>query len=426
MATPLAIPIATVAQRKITLTTLTVTAILGVGVKLGSVSVLDELGLAVFFLGYLLSGTPSVKLHDVNNLCLAYFAFIYLIGFLSSGNINALRYAVMAFLIIVAVNVPHLDSPSKRAIEIASYLFIILTIVLPVVGLIASYEEAWWQDWVWSGTAYAAYGTFISASLLVWYGGIGRCLIVACLVIASGVLNDSRTTILLSVLLVFPLVRVFKRTVGNVHRLKLMYVIMTTIVLLFVLVLIWQFLGAENDSELMSVTERVVGVTWQTVENLISGDTEQDLDRQLSNKVALDLMDENIFRFLFGAGGFSHQYDLLDRGLSYSGTKVRPTGVPAVIFDGGVMFMALILLSAFSASWMALKSRVDVLGKIFLSIIPIASVLMLFITNMLDCTLFWLVLRPGFLSKMFSLSAPRESISVISVPQGRSAKTAAR
>ena len=343
-------------------------------------------------------------MYEVYNLCLAYFAFVYLIGFLLSWNINALRYVAIAFLIIFSVNLKVLDTPSLRPMEWVSYLFIIFTIAMPVIGILGGYEEAWWQDWLWSGTAYAAFGTFISASILLWYGNIRRFFIVVFLVLASGVLNDSRTTLLLGVTLVLPLMRVFskdRRIIGNTRQSNLRSVITSVAALLLLLAMTYQFLDTEGVSEAWDVAWRVSAVTWQTAEDLISGDTERDLDRSLSNQAALDLMNENIFHFLFGAGGLSHQYDLLDRGLSYSGTKVRPTGVPAVVFDGGAMLMVLMFFSAVTSSWIAFKKTTDVCGRLFLSIIPIISFLMLFVANMLDCTLFWLVLKPGFLSKIF-------------------------
>lgn len=382
---------------------LMITVILGTGVKLGPVAVLDEVGLLIFGVSYLLIrrrlSIPSID--NIYNLCLGYFSFVYLIGFVSSLNVNALRYVVMPIMIILGVNLKLMDAPSVRTMEVISYIYIILTLVWPVFGLVSGYAEAWWQDWIWTGTTYATFGLFMSASILIWYGGLIRSIIVLLLVFVSGVLNDSRLTLLLGVLLLLPLIRLLLSRRREVHVSKRRRILGRIMNVALFLVVLTVFFRLFSDDEIGPRVPIVVENVMQTVVDLVERNPEQDVDRLDWNRASLDLLSENMFHFLFGAGGLSHQYDMMGRGLSSSEARIRPTGIPAIVFDGGILLLGLIFVSALSSALYLIRKRPDVLGGIFLASIPIVSFLILFVVNMLDCVLFWLVFKPGFLSKIF-------------------------
>ena len=394
------------ARRRDTLTLLALSALLGVGIKLGSVAVLDEVGLGIFFLLRWTRGRRlALRLRNPYDLCLFYFGWAYLIGFVTSGNVNALRYVAIAALIMWTGDPRLLEPPSRRLIEAASWIFIAITIAIPLVGFTRQLPIAWWQEWLWSGTAYASFGVFVAASILVWRGGLRRFGLVVFLVFASAILNDSRTTFLLSGLLAFPMLRILARPRSTVRRPRpgiVRALSATAAAAAFVVVIGSRYFDHVDIEDF----NRTLGALWGSVDAWAAGDPVFDSSRRDMNQTTLDLAGENVLHFVFGAGGLSHQHDMLGLVLTRSGAIVRPTGLPAVIFDGGALLFALMAVSTLIAAWMAFAQRTDLVGGLYLAAIPVVSFALIAVTNLLESTLFWLILKPGFVPMLFADAHP--------------------
>ena len=167
--------------------------------------------------------------------------------------------------------------------------------------------------------------------------------------------------------------------------------------------LIFVFIIASLSSILINYNQEINSVyksTRATVMDLTSDTkTDRDSDRQNNIRAVASLMTDDPFTFIFGSGLTSHQYELAAYLNKSADNKVRPSGVPAVVFDGGIIYLLLIFICACNSMLQFLShylNNIISLRSLFICLVVIInSFLVLFITNTTDLMLWWAVILSG-------------------------------
>jgi hypothetical protein len=366
-------------------TFLYVFSILGAGFKLGSVAVLDEIGLIVFSIRTVFNNKIRLQF-SIFHLLLLYFMFISLQG-IYYENINSLRYILIPVLLLIYTGHEN-NLLNVKYLIITCFSFIFLNIILPIYGFINLFEVAYWQDWLWTGTAYSSIAVYISGVILIGFLEKNSSkFAVVVMVILAAILTDSRFLSALSLILILSLMFLPKKKSGKrrVFNSKYLYIILVSIALLV----------AFNRNEMFS---GVVGSVIATATQ-ISSDDNRDSDRKENISAVIQLSVDDTWHFLFGHGTLSHQVDL-SKYMDKSGDgKVRPIGFTAIIFDGGLVLLALITLSAIQTLYMTIRrvylNRVPFYLMLLYSSLPVVGLLSIFITNTLDMIIWWLIMAPN-------------------------------
>jgi len=368
------------------------------GVKLGPIAVLDEIGLII---SSIIKIRYPIKIHvDIFTITLFYFILIYLAGFLISRNINTLRFIVIGLLLIGYGDLKA-SSLARKSILISAVFYLLLTMIIPLFGFHYGLDIAWWQQGIWTGTAYSSIGIFVSAILIVTLTNYNLYSFLAIIsMYLIGILTDSRYTILLTciVLLVYFLKIMSDNSLFNIMKRVAEFLVL--IVLFTILVL--DFLGF-NYSDLYTIQQIQVKSVTSTVFSLVTDDGTRDQDRKDMNAAVFSLTSDSPLTALFGSGGLSHQKDMTTYVRASSDGRVRPVGFPAIVFDGGWIFFFLIFAcSTKSLINIFLKYKTTPLFiKAAAMSFPFVAFLSVFITNTLDAVLFWIMISPVGLSSFF-------------------------
>ena len=76
-------------------------------------------------------------------------------------------------------------------------------------------------------------------------------------------------------------------------------------------------------------------------------------------------------------------------------SRVRPTGFPAIVFDGGLIFLFLFILNYLSIIFLIFKNKLRNNYQTLLALgVPTISMLNIFITNTLEMIMWWYALSP--------------------------------
>ena len=113
--------------------------------------------------------------------------------------------------------------------------------------------------------------------------------------------------------------------------------------IIFSLITLFNTYSQEITSAYQSVQKTIIELTTET------NSTERDSDRQANVKAIGSLMNDDPFKFLFGSGLTSHQYELSAYMDKSADDKIRPSGVPAVVFDGGIIYLMIIFVCALNS-----------------------------------------------------------------------------
>ena len=369
-------------------------ALMGMGIKILPVPVVDEIALYAVCAGYLMRFGRYEVSHPVHNLLFLYLALLSILGLFMTGNINTVRMTCLAFGMLIFVNAKKSYAVNNALLVISAYAYLIMTILLPLLGNSLGLKVAWWQDWLWTGTAYSAFGIFFSGLIILYrtkeWSGILSTLLVGW----SGVLNDSRLTMLYFYLLVLMVARkAFKSYLGGLmlFRLRRDLLLLTLGLAAILFANIGKFRNKEYDV-------KIVGAFTAATNTLKGGNAGSDQGRKDQDEAVFALMKRNPAHLVFGHGWLTHQREMLNYGISADSSMkiVRPTGFPAMIFDGGLILFALLSWCAFESGITGFRLAAEPGDRLILFLLPLLSIAALLITNLFDATLFWLTLVPGF------------------------------
>lgn len=361
--------------------------------KLGPVPIVDEVALII---DYFVNKRWKNKLRtDFFGLLMFWLLLISLAGFFY-GSINALRFIVLSILLLFF---PKNDALSGcvnfKSIICASWSVILLYFFILAFSEFQGYKIAWWQDYLFTGTAYAALPVYVAAVFLMIYysNNVLANYIILLIVLSAAVFADSRFGLMTVSYLFF--VYVFVKR----EKLTLSGVVSKYVFLAFPLILTFLFTDVGG-----LVFLKVKSVYLTIVDMFPAGAGERDFDRKRHLSVIVDLVGNDFFHFLFGKGMFTHQYDLLEYLPSGSDGKVRPTGLPAIIFDGGFIMLLLVLfnsmITAFFLLFQYVKKRLPFYDFSLLLSFPFWAIISVPITNGMDMVLWWLMISPGGLTVM--------------------------
>ena len=161
----------------------------------------------------------------------------------------------------------------------------------------------------------------------------------------------------------------------------------------------------KNDS-----TRPIVLGTFKTFTDIFQPATEydelRDIDRRIMNSTVQERLGGSTFEAIFGTGNMSHQtemnsyinqsvYQLELDNLIQTKSRVRPTGFPAIVFDGGLIFLFLFILNYLSIIFLIFKNKLRNNYQTLLALgVPTISMLNIFITNTLEMIMWWYALSP--------------------------------
>lgn len=283
---------------------------------------------------------------------------------------------------------------SKNTFLTVGLSYLGICIGLYMFGISYGLPVAWWQEYLWTGTAYSAFVIFIiiAISLLNSFTMNQRLLFLG-LGFLSGAAMDSRLAFLL-ILTLFPFV--FNGKKRSKSAKGLLSVLKSFFIFIFILLSLSSLFITYNK-EITSVFKSA-----QTTIIDLSDTTnrsDRDSDRQDNLRAVGSLMIDEPFKFVFGSGLTSHQYELSAYLNKSSDNKVRPSGLPAVVFDGGIVYLLIILACAFNSILQFIShylSNLISLRSLFIfTAVIMNSLLVLLITNTTDLMLWWAVILSG-------------------------------
>lgn len=360
--------------------------VFGSGPKFFGVTILDEI-VAIYALFIRLS-TGNLflnKQHLVERILLAYLLLITLVGSFSTQNINTSRYFIIVIFLIfhgshATFNINSMIVAAKAFL--ASYFAIVF------VGNIFDFPIAFWQDSLWTGTSYAAVFSLFSAWLCILFAkNIVNASLIIFFYLIIAMLADSRLQIILAVALIPAIFSIAQRQRGGrIEYKKVVGVcILSTVVLL-----IFNFTSDVLEIDSFQSVKA-------TLFELAEGDAERDADRKDSINASLNWASDHPFQFITGMGILTHQVELTNYypPSSYGDNKIRPVGVSAMIVDGGIIVLFLILLNVFITFSRIQYARGSMFLKLSATLVLVLVLASIMIVNLFDSILFWLIIMPS-------------------------------
>lgn len=377
------------------------------GPKILGIPVVDEVGAVYFVFSKLKSGQTHPTLANINKLLFVYLAIISIVGSVSYLNPNALRFFVIAVFFLAIGS----DARWLRigALITAAKAYCILYFAIVLAGEIAGLQVAYWQDYLWAGTTYAAVGSFLAVWVWLMFASGWRDILLALLLyLATAVMADSRLQLLLGALLLFPILTFVSRKKKN----PVLFV-----ATLFVSVsAATATLSIPIDVEVSGPVANLIESASLTANAFVSGETEdRDQDRLDSNLAAVSWVADNPILSVTGLGILSHQR-VLGRYVDASADeRVRPVGTVAVLIDGGLLLAGMIVAATFVSTFQIIGANVPLLPKLAAVLLPLVMLIALVIVNLLDSVVFWLVVSPsGFLPAILEEWRARYAVSTMS------------
>ena len=366
---------------------------IGSSLKLLPAAVWDELHIFL---------TSFHKIKWPTNIALQLLLFwqIYMI-FISLANgygqsITFLRYGLVFVGLVLLKNYYRslLIAFSKNFFFMIGLMYFGISIGLYIFGIALGLPVAWWQETLWVGTAYSAFVIYIIIAIILMNSfSINQRLIFLGLGFVSGVLMDSRLVfVLLFTLLPF----IFSGDKKSNLKKSLFSSIRSFLFFVFIISSLSSVLinyNKEINSVFKSTQATIYDLTSET------NSTDRDADRRDNIRAVASLMNDDPFTFIFGSGLTSHQYELSEYLDNSADNKVRPSGVPAVVFDGGIIYLLLIFICACNSILQFISYYLNNLISFrtlsILALVITNSFIVLFITNTTDLMLWWAVILSG-------------------------------
>lgn len=307
-----------------------------------------------------------------------------------------------------------IKSVSKNAFMTVAYAYLCVSILLYVVGTALNLPVAWWQEFLWVGTAYSAYVIYLLVGLVFMLSNIlSTRLIFIITAYGAGIAMDSRLALFLITTLI-PLIGfgLAARPQG-LSPMKWFYRVVAIVVF------------SVGASTIIAENIDLAVQNYKSVEatfvDLMSDDNRdnRDVDRQQNLLAVVSLFDSRPINFFIGTGLTSHQYELSEFLDTSSDGRIRPTGVPAIVFDGGIIYLTIILMCALNSVFKALVFGINGTVKPWVSLLWMSlifnTLVVVFLTNTTDLMLWWAVLLSGSIinKDLFKIHKPEKSVDIV-------------
>ena len=360
--------------------------VFGQGLKLGPINFLDELALAIG----LIREKKLPKLKFKFNIAFyfgLYFFIINILGFFIFNELNAIRLSFIGLLLMFTSSYK-IDFFSKKSI-LAFWLYPTVIIIICVFEILNGIHY-WHQEWLWSGSAYSALGIVVSAIFASIFYNKSPFLALLHLIISivAAIITDSRTTLIfiLGLLFIWILEKINK-TFKTTKNLFIGFIFFTIIIVLII------YTNELYIDQLDAAIDTI---------NFILGNSYRASDQDRFNQMAVIgdyLSQANFFNIIFGHGGESYKFILVDfMGADTNAIRkvVRPTGFPAFIVMGGLLFTLGIYSKITISMLKPFFSRKFYFKMIFtnmkLSYLYIVLFIFPFITNVMDSVLYFIII----------------------------------
>lgn len=362
--------------------------IYGCGPKIFGIAILDEIVTIYALFSRLLTGKLLIVNHHwAERALIIYFLLISLTGFIHTQNINIFRYFVIVIFLLFYGPRTTFSIGSMIA---GAKAFLVTYLIITFFGHIFDLPVAFWQESLWVGTAYAAVFSLFSAWLCILFAkNAANSSLIVSIYLLGAILADSRLQILLAGALVPAFFSNVSRDFGGkIYSKK----IVSSVALFIVTSLLVAFaVGFSKNAD---------GNIFQSVESsfldlVTNDDNERDADRKDLIKASLNWAEDHPFKLISGTGILAHQLELKKYLPESNDGVVRPTGFPAMIVDGGIIFLFLILLNAFITFMRIMRARIPTLPKLSTILVLVLTFGSIVIVNPFDAILFWLIIMPS-------------------------------
>ena len=382
-----------------------ITQVIGSSLKIIQTAAWDEIH--IFLTSFYKK--PTLPLSISFLLLLFWQIYMILLAFAAGYgfSITFYRYALVSTSLFFLVNYYRqlLTAQSSTIFTFVGFGYMIIYLLIIYINKSQNLEAASWQDWyvhgIWAGTAYTAYTIYIIVGLIfILNNNLKVRISILFLAYFIAFATDSRLTLLLIILLTpfigFDL-RLKRKTEWRIDYNELFKRLLYIIITLGMIFIFFYNQGKINQQ--ISFANQQLNSAKLTVENLMFQESEKDIDRINNIKAVKSLAEDNTFNFILGSGLTSHQYELLPYMNPSSDGKVRPTGFPAVVFDGGIIYFLIIVLCAITSILKilnyALLKLIPFWKAILWSTIIFNSIVVLFVVNVTDLMLWWAVILSG-------------------------------
>ena len=372
--------------------------VIGSSLKIIGVAFLDELHI-------LFSPIYKIKITTSNlplMLLILYQIYMIIIGFAGGYGYSLVFYRY----ILVFISIIFLVSYYRRFLTAkSSTIFTIVGFGYLVIYLLIIYYQKftvffninndlnffWWQDFLWVGTTYASYVIYIIVGLTFILNNNFKVRIsILSLAFFASINLDSRLSIIFITLLVPFIIFGIPKIKKKFKPIKFYenYIFYYTFILLIILIIF-------NYHEIIS--QSFEGIV-RTFQEIFLEKSDRDIDRINFLRTIQYLAEDNIFNFIFGSGQTSHQFELL-KYMDAESLKIRPVGLTAIVFDGGIIYLLIIILCALNSIYKiinyALFKFIPTWTAILWVTLVINSILVLLIVNVSDLMLWWAVILSG-------------------------------
>jgi hypothetical protein len=360
----------------------------GCGPKVFGIAILDEVVAIYALFRRLLTGKLSFNnQHWIERALLIYFLIITLVGFIYTKNINTSRY--LAIVIILLFHSPY-TTFNINSMIVGAQAFLASYFSIVFIGHIFDLPVAFWQESLWVGTAYAAVFSLFSAWLCILFSkNLANASLILFIYLYIAILADSRLQIILTLALVPAILSSAQRQYrGRIKYTKIVSIFSLSIITLMLVNFTLDASGIAEGNIFQSVESTILDLTINQVD-------ERDSDRKDSIVASLNWAHDNPFNFIFGMGILVHQVELTKYYPSSVDGVVRPSGFPAMIVDGGIIFSSLVLLNGFVTFLRIRRSRIPLLAKLSAILLLALVWASIMIVNPYDAILFWLIIMPS-------------------------------
>lgn len=303
------------------------------------------------------------------------------------------RYGLVFLSLFFLVNYyrKFLTQQSVNIFVIVGFGYLIFYLLIILIGKFFAFKVAWWQDWLWAGTSYTSYVIYVIVSLIfILKNNFNIRISILGLAYLLAFLTDSRLTLIYSMLLT--LFIGFGLNFKIKHKIELKNLFKILIYLIITIIILINTLDYKKK-----ITQPFRSVN-KTIYELINNNPERDPDRIKYIKSTIKLAKNDTFKFILGSGMTSHQYEMIPY-VTSSTVKIRPTGLPAVVFDGGLIYLLIIILCAGSSIlkflYYAIKNVIPFWKVTLWVSVIFTSVITLLVVNVTELMLWWAVILSG-------------------------------
>jgi hypothetical protein len=375
-----------------------ISQVIGSSLKIIGTAFLDELH--IFF-----TSINKIKITNSNlsiMLLILWQIYMLIIGFVGGFGYSlvfyryALEFISITFLVNYYRRFLNLKSQTIFIIVGFSYLVIYILIVYSQKFIIffnknKDLDFFWWQDFFWAGTTYASYVIYIIVGLtFILNNNLKVRISILCLAYFIVLSADSRLGLILITSLV-PFIAFGKQKIKKKLKFKKFYenFIFYLIFIILIISIIFYY------REIISQNIESVVLTFHEIYFQIK---DRDHDRINDLQSIQRLAENDIFNFILGSGISSHQFELL-KYMDQDNLKIRPVGLTAIIFDGGIIYLLIIILCALNSIYKiinyALSKFIPTWIAILWLILILNSILVLLIVNITGLMLWWAVILSG-------------------------------